>query len=118
MKNPFNFSPNIEGGESFEAYCQRCNRNKKSILAVLTLFIGAVLLWLVVLMQGCQLQHADAVKFEAYSQHALELEQELKLDAARLQAIDPVAAQIVLDTLEAVQQVKQDVVLDDINISR
>lgn len=117
MKNPFNFSPDIAGGESFEAYSLRCDKNKKSILAVLTLFISAVLLWLVVLMQGCQLQHADAVKFETYSQHAQKLDSEAQrildeLSAGKDQseALSKDSLRLALSILDSLQ----DVVLDDI----
>ena len=87
----------------------------------------AIALWAYVIGQGCALQYQDEQRFATLSQHtacslaedtSLTIEQELKLDAERLQAVDSVAAQIVLDTLRNVQQVKQDIVLNDINISR
>ena len=76
----------------------------------------AIALWAYVIGAGCALQYQDEQRFATLNQHtacslaeesSLTLEQELKLDAERLQAIDPVAAQIVLDTLQNVQQAKE-----------
>lgn len=69
-------------------------------------------LWAYVIGAGCALQYQDEQRFATLSQHtACSLDSELELDAERLQAIDPVAAQIVLDTVKAVQDVQQNTVL-------
>lgn len=88
----------------------------------------AIALWAYVIGQGCALQYQDEQRFATLSQQGnacslaeesnLTIEQELKLDAERLQPVDSVAAQIVLDTLRNVQQVKQELDLGDIYISR
>lgn len=84
-------------------------------------------LWMYIIGQACTIQQADAVKFEAYSQHALELEQELKIDSEAQRILNEIKAgqdqsealskdslQLALSILDSLQ----DVVLDDINISR
>lgn len=78
----------------------------------------AIGLWAYVFGQACELQYQDDQAFATISHNACSLaddqptlEQDLKLDAERLQAIDPVAAQIVLDTVKAVQDVQQNTVL-------
>lgn len=83
----------------------------------------AIALWAYVFGQACELQYQDDQAFATISHNACSLaddqptlEQDLKLDAERLQAIDPVAAQIVLDTLRNVQQVKHEVNLGEIGI--
>lgn len=84
----------------------------------------AIGLWAYVFGQACELQYQDEQRFATLSQYTAcsladdqpTLEQDLKLDAERLQNIDPVAAQIVLDTLGNVQQVKHEVNLGEIGI--
>lgn len=74
--------------------------------------------WAYVLSQACGLQFDDEQRLQAYQTNSCSLEQELKLDAEKLQVVDSVAAKIVLETLRNVQRVKQEIVLDDINISQ
>jgi hypothetical protein len=75
------------------------------------LYILAISLWVFIIVQACQIQYTDEQALDM-----LTLEQQLKLDAERLQAVDSTAAQIMLDTLQNVQAVQQEIVLDDINI--
>lgn len=70
----------------------------------------AIALWLIVIIQARQIQQDE---------QTFTIEQELKLDAERfIAAGDTITAQIILGTLRDVQKVKQDVVLDGINISK
>lgn len=83
------------------------------------LYILAISLWAIVLIQALQIQHADAVKFEAYSQLDSEAQQildELAAGKDQSQALSKDSLQLALTILDSLQA--QEIVLDDINISR
>lgn len=75
--------------------------------------ILAASLWAYIIMQACQIQEQDDQAF-----NRLTIEQELKLNAERFAAIDTIAQQIILDTLQNIQAVQNgEIVLDDIDIT-
>lgn len=79
------------------------------------LYTLAISLWAIVLIQALQIQHADAVKFEAYSQLDLEAQQilaEIAEGKDQSEALSKDSLQLALSILDSLQA--QEVNLGDI----
>lgn len=105
MKNPLNFRPNSET-ETFAEYYSRCEWNKK-FLHLLAAGVLCVVLWAVVIVQGCNLQYADEQHLDSEAQQILN---EIAAEQDQSQALSKDSLQLALSILDSLQ----DVVLDDI----
>lgn len=79
-----------------------------------TLALVAISLWILVFIQACEIQYNDEQVLDSKAQQILD---EITAGKDQSQALADESLQLALSILDSLQA-KNDVVLDDINISR